>query len=98
MHTHPIARLTPLGRNRLLGRNIHWHQNLAVLAAQAVQRPWWMGEPSDMIHVGTKQVARLESVGHRLTGDRGLGSSLGAGYEKHTPPSTMQPASPTSRC
>jgi transposase InsO family protein len=35
-----------------------------------------------MIHVATKQLARFERVGHRITGDRRLGSSRGAGYEK----------------
>ena len=35
-----------------------------------------------MIHVDTKQLARFERVGHRITGDRSLGSSRGAGYEK----------------
>jgi len=35
-----------------------------------------------MIHVDTKQRARFERVGHRITGDRRLGSSSGAGYEK----------------
>jgi transposase InsO family protein len=35
-----------------------------------------------MIHVDTKQLARFERVGHRITGDRRLGSSRGAGYEK----------------
>jgi hypothetical protein len=34
-----------------------------------------------MIHVDTKQLARFERVGHRITGDRRLGSSRGAGYE-----------------
>jgi len=35
-----------------------------------------------MIHVDTKQLARFERIGHRITGDRRLGSSRGAGYEK----------------
>jgi len=35
-----------------------------------------------MIHVDTKQLARFERVGHRITGDRRLGCSPGAGYEK----------------
>ncbi|SBO42621.1 protein of unknown function [Cyanobium sp. NIES-981] len=35
-----------------------------------------------MIHVDTKQLARFERVGHRITGDRRQGSSRGAGYEK----------------
>ncbi len=35
-----------------------------------------------MIHVDTQQLARFERVGHRITGDRRMGSSRGAGYEK----------------
>jgi hypothetical protein len=38
--------------------------------------------PGDMIQVDTKQLARFERVGHRITGDRRQGSSRGAGYEK----------------
>jgi transposase len=35
MHTHPNARLTPFGRERLLRRHIDHGENLAVLAAQS---------------------------------------------------------------
>ena len=35
-----------------------------------------------MIHVDTRQLARFRKVGHRITGDRRLGCSRGAGYEK----------------
>ena len=35
-----------------------------------------------MIHVDIKQLARFDRVGHRITGDRRLGRSSGAGYEK----------------
>jgi len=35
MHTHPNARLTPLGCERLLRRHIEDHLPLLVLAAQA---------------------------------------------------------------
>ena len=35
-----------------------------------------------MIHVDTKQLARFERVGHRITGDCRLGSSRGADCEK----------------
>ena len=35
-----------------------------------------------MIPVDTKQLSRFERIGHRITGDRRLGSSRGAGYEK----------------
>jgi transposase InsO family protein len=38
--------------------------------------------PGDMIHVDIKQLARFDRVGHRITGDRRLGRSAGAGYEK----------------
>jgi hypothetical protein len=46
-----------------------------------VQRYQWE-KPGDMIHVDTKQLARFERVGHRITGDRRQGCSRGAGYEK----------------
>ena len=46
-----------------------------------VQRYQWE-RPGDMIHVDTKQLARFERVGHRITGDRRQGCSPGAGYEK----------------
>jgi transposase InsO family protein len=46
-----------------------------------VRRYQWE-RPGDMIHFDTKQLARFERVGHRITGDRRQGSSRGAGYEK----------------
>ncbi|WP_255476182.1 DDE-type integrase/transposase/recombinase [Cyanobium sp. BSA11S] len=46
-----------------------------------VQRYQWE-RPGDMIHVDTKQLARFERIGHRITGDRRQGCSPGAGYEK----------------
>ncbi len=46
-----------------------------------VQRYKWE-QPGDMIHVDIKQLARLQRVGHRITGDPRKGSSPGAGYEK----------------
>jgi transposase InsO family protein len=49
--------------------------------AEPVRRYQW-AQPGDMIHVDIKQLARFERVGHRITGDRRLGSSRGAGYEK----------------
>jgi len=39
-------------------------------------------QPGDMIYVDTKHFARFERVEHRITGNRRLGSSPGAGYEK----------------
>jgi len=162
MHTHPNARLTPLGRERLVRRHIDERRPLAELAFQAgislrtaykwlarfrsggpaalvdrrsvrrnqrrtldpqqqqqatalrherctmrriakalaaplsttgrwlksmglgrlknlqpkepVRRYQW-AQPGDMIHVDTKQLARFERVGHRITGDRRLGCS-----------------------
>jgi hypothetical protein len=41
-----------------------------------VQRYQWE-KPGDMIHVDTKQLARFERVGHRITGDRRQGCSRG---------------------
>ena len=49
--------------------------------AEPVRRYQW-ARPGDMIHIDTKQLARFERVGHRITGDRRQGSSRGAGYEK----------------
>ena len=49
--------------------------------AEPVRRYQW-ARPGDMIHVDTKQLARFERVGHRIPGDRLLGCSRGAGYEK----------------
>ncbi len=46
-----------------------------------VRRYQW-AQPGDMIHVDIKQLARFKRVGHRITGDRRLGSSRGAGCEK----------------
>ena len=48
---------------------------------EPVRRYQW-AQPGDMIHVDTKQLARFERVGHRITGDRRKGCSPGAGYEK----------------
>jgi transposase InsO family protein len=49
--------------------------------AEPVRRYQWP-RAGDMIHVDTKQLARFERIGHRITGDRRLGCSPGAGYEK----------------
>lgn len=49
--------------------------------AEPVRRYQW-ARPEEMIHVGTKQLARFERVGQLITGDRRLGCSRGAGYEK----------------
>ena len=46
-----------------------------------VKRYQWK-KPGDMIHVDTKQLARFEQVGHRISSDRRQGCSRGAGYEK----------------
>ncbi len=35
--------------------------------------------PGDMICVDIKQLARFDRVGHRISGDRGLGRLTGAG-------------------
>ena len=45
-------------------------------------RLYQWAQPGDMIHVDTKQLARFERIGHRITGDRRQGCSPGAGYEK----------------
>jgi transposase InsO family protein len=46
-----------------------------------VRRYQW-ARPGDMIHVDSKQLARFNRVSHRITGDRRLGRSADAGYEK----------------
>ncbi len=46
-----------------------------------VRRYQW-ARPGDMIDVDTKQLARFDRVGHRITGDRRLGRSAGADYEQ----------------
>jgi transposase InsO family protein len=46
-----------------------------------VRRYLWQ-RPDVMIHVDTKQLPRFRQVGHRISGDRRLGSSRGASYEK----------------
>jgi transposase InsO family protein len=48
---------------------------------EPVRRYQW-AHLGDMIHVDTKQLARFERVGHRITGDRRKGCSPGAGYVK----------------
>ena len=55
--------------------------------AEPVRRYQW-ARPGDMIHVDTKQLARFERVGHRITGDRRLGSSRGRVTRKPMWPST----------
>jgi len=46
-----------------------------------VRRYQW-DQPGDMIHLDIKQFARFDRIGHRITGDRRLWRSSGAGYEK----------------
>ncbi len=45
-----------------------------------VQRYQWE-KPGNMIHADTRQLARYERIGHRITGNRRQGSTRGAGYE-----------------
>jgi hypothetical protein len=78
-----IARLLALplstdGRNlKAMGLGRLKHLQLPL----PVRRYQW-ARPGDMIHVDIKQLARFDRVGHRITGDRRLGRSTGAGYEK----------------
>jgi hypothetical protein len=55
-----------------------------------VWRYQW-ARPGHMIHLVIKQLAWFDRVGYRITGDRRLVRSSGAGYEKPTWPSTMPP-------
>ena len=41
------------------------------------ERRW----PGELIHVDVKKLARFDAVGHRITGDRSLGRSRGAGHD-----------------
>jgi transposase len=60
MHTHPNARLTPLGRERLLRRHIDQGEPLAVLAAQT----------GISLRTAYKWLARYRSGGHTSLADR----------------------------
>lgn len=37
--------------------------------------------PGEMIHIDIKKLNRFHEIGHRITGDRGAGRSVGAGWE-----------------
>lgn len=38
-------------------------------------------KPGEMIHIDIKKLNRFHEIGHRITGDRGAGRSIGAGWE-----------------
>ena len=38
-------------------------------------------KPGDMLHMDIKKLNRFREIGHRMTGDRGAGRSIGAGWE-----------------
>ena len=38
-------------------------------------------KPGEMIHIDIKKLNRFHEIGHRITGDRGAGRSVGAGWE-----------------
>jgi transposase InsO family protein len=38
-------------------------------------------KPGEMIHIDIKKLNRFHAIGHRITGDRGAGRSVGAGWE-----------------
>jgi len=46
------------------------------------RRRYQWARPGEIIHVDIKQLARIDRVGHRITGDRRLGRSACADYEK----------------
>ena len=60
MHTHPNARLTPLGREQLLRRYLDQGEPLEVLAAQA----------GISLRTADKWLARYRSGGHNSLADR----------------------------
>jgi hypothetical protein len=37
--------------------------------------------PGEMIHIDIKKLNWFHEIGHRITGDRGAGRSIGAGWE-----------------
>jgi hypothetical protein len=72
------APLSTVGRV-LKALGLDWLRNLEPMPQ--VRRYRWQ-QAGEMIHVSTKQLPRLQRVGHRITGDRRLGCMRGAGYEK----------------
>jgi hypothetical protein len=46
-----------------------------------MQRYQWE-RPGDLMHIDIKLLARIQKVGHRITGDRQQGRSYGVGYNK----------------
>lgn len=51
-------------------------------AAACAGTPIPVAQPGNMIHVDIKQLTRFERIGHRITGNRRLDRSSGAGYEQ----------------
>jgi transposase len=79
MHTHPKARLTPLGRERLLRRHIEEHLPLLTLAAQA----------GINIRTAYKWLARYRSGGASALVDR---RSVRRTQRRMLDPQQIQPA------
>ena len=69
MHPHANARLTQKGRQRNLDPK------------PPVQR-YERERPGDLIHIDVKKLARFRKVGHRITGNRQQGRSVGVGYDR----------------
>jgi transposase InsO family protein len=54
--------------------------------------------PGELVHIDTKKLARIASIGHRITGDRtGQSRNRGIGGSICTLPSMTHPGSPTPR-
>jgi hypothetical protein len=59
--------------------------------------PYQWGKPGNMIHVVTKQLARFERIGQRITADRRLGPAVARAMRKPVSLATMPLALATSR-
>ena len=90
MDMHKNARLTPLGRERMVRMVLSGQTPQAVSAAVGVcprtVRKWVeryeRERPGELIHIDIKKLGKFERVGHRITGDRtGQSNSRGVGWE-----------------
>lgn len=51
------------------------------LSAPVASRRYERQRPGEMIHLDIKKLNRFNEIGHRITGDRAAGRSVGAGWE-----------------
>src|SRR5215475_3238298 len=79
---HQIARqlsVSPATVSRVLKR-LGLNKLKALEPAEPVRR-YEREHPGELIHVDIKKLGKFERTGHRITGDRRLGETRGAGYE-----------------